>query len=1161
MESASTLPIYDLSLKQLDIKQKLSNSNHYKIMEKNEKMVGSGGFHTRLTQLIRIMKLTSFLLFFTISQIFAVNTYSQATRLSLDLKNTTVKDVLLEIENNSEFYFLYSNKLIDAERKVNVNVNNKKIENILDDIFEGEHVVYAVNDRQIILSPEGMVINNTGDNAQQSKKLSGTVKSEDGELLPGVTVIVKGTTIGTVTNVDGNFSLDVSASAETLQFSFVGMAHQEVAIGDQTAFNIVMVSEAIGLDEIVAIGYGTVKKSDLTGAVGSLQGDAITERNTTQVSQALQGAMAGVMVTRSNNAPGSTATIRIRGITSIGDSNPLIIVDGVPVDNINDINPNDVQDISVLKDAASASIYGSRAAAGVILVTTKRAKAGELYLDYNAEYGFEAPTQIPDFVGVVRLMQMENELRWNDNGNDTDEFPTYSKDLVENYINLHNENSDLYPNTDWIDLILKRYAPRQSHTISISAGNQAIRSKLSISYDKTDALYMDRNYERITSRFNNNVKINNFLSATLDINFIRSIHNQPSIDPMDFMLASSPQYAAEWSDGRVAEGKGGSNVYGQLKYGGFRNSWNNRVGGKASIELTPFDGLQLSAIVSPNLGFDKSKNGLKEVPYYAWDDPTLYMGSLRWFPSTRLNELRDDNYQVTTQFLANFIKSFGNHNLNILGGYENYYAFYENMSASRDQYELTSYPYLNIGPLEYRDNSGRAWENAYRSWFGRVMYNFQNKYFLQGNLRYDASSRFHKDYRWGAFPSFSAGWVISEESFMENITSLSFLKLRGSWGSLGNERIGNYPYQATIAFSNALFHQGSNVVAAQTAAQIQYAIQDISWEKTESFDFGFDAYFFDNKLRLIGDYFLKTTKDMLLPLEIPDFIGFDNPDQNTGEMTTKGWETEIAWNNRVGNLGYSLSFNISDFKSMMGDLGGTEFLGDQIKVEGSEFNEWYGYKSDGIFQTQEEVANSATTSASVKPGDIKYVDISGPDGEPDGKITPEYDRVLLGGSLPRYLYGGNIRLDYKGFDFSLVVQGVGKQNSRLATRVVKPLTGGEWGNIPEILDNNYWSEYNTPEENQNAEYPRLSLIGSGNNYTMSDYWLINGAYLRIKLVSFGYTIPQDLLSSINMKNVRLFTNLTDIYTFNHYPQGWDPEVSVTGYPITASFIFGISVKF
>lgn len=993
----------------------------------------------------------------------------------------------------------------------------------------------------------------------QQITISGTVSDASGGL-PGATVIVKGKTIGTVTAPDGKFSLNVPQGTNTIVVSYIGYITQEVDVAGKTTVNVLLQAEAIGIGEVVAIGYGTVKKSDLTGAVGTVKGEAIADRQTTMLSQALQGSTSGVMVTRNNNAPGSTATIRIRGITTIGDSNPLIIVDGVPVDNINDINPNDVQDMSVLKDAASASIYGSRAAAGVILITTKRAKTDEVSMTYNMEFGVEKPTRLPEYVDVKRYMQMTNELRWNDNNNNANEYPTYAKDVIENYTALHAENPDKYPDTDWVGLMLNDYAPRQSHIVGITAGTKAIRTKASIAYDKTDGLFDGKSYERITTRFNNDVTITKKLSASFDLFFKRSMTKNPNADPMYNTLISAPVYAAKWADGRVAEGKTGANIWGMTFLGGYNNGWYNQLGGKMSLDYSPLDGLKLTAVVSPTLGFDKVKNFRLRVPYYAADDPTLYGGVLEGCSQTDLYETRNDNYRVTSQVLANYTKSFGSHNLNAMVGNENYYAFNENLGASRQKYELTNYPYLDLGPLDLRGNNGSAYENAYRSFFGRLMYNYKNKYFLQGNVRYDGSSRFAEEYRWGTFPSFSAGWVLTEESFMKNISWLSFLKLRGSWGRLGNERIGNYPYQATIAFSNALFYQGSNVAAAQTAAQIKYAIQDISWETTESIDFGVDANMFENRLRFTGDYYSKTTKDMLLQLEIPDYIGFDNPDQNTGKMYTNGWEAEIGWNDKLGKVGYSVSANISDFHSKMGDLGGTEFIGDQIKKKDSEFNEWYGYLSDGLFQTAEDLAASAKLGSNQKVGDVKYKDISGPDGTPDGKISPEYDRKLLGGSLPRYLYGANLKLDYLNFDFSMVVQGVGFQNTRQGGIMITPLIAN-WGHMPKIIDGTSWSKYNSDEQNLAAKYPRLTYTNQGVNYAMSDYWLINGGYLRLKNITLGYNLPASLTQKIHLNRVRIYGSASDIFTIDNYPKGWDPEVAESGYPITASYIFGLSVTF
>jgi len=997
-------------------------------------------------------------------------------------------------------------------------------------------------------------------NAQTSLKVTGSVSDESGGSLPGVSIYVKGSSTGTITDIDGKFSVNVSGEKSILVVSYLGYRSQEIEIGKQRIVKIHLEEDSKSLDEVVVIGYGSVKKKDLTGALSSVQGDAIAGRKTTQISQALQGAMSGVTVTRSNGSPGASTEIKIRGVTTIGDSNPLIIVDGIPVDNIDDINPNDVESMTVLKDAASASIYGSRAAAGVILVTTKRAKIDQFNVEYNFETGIEKPTRLPEYVNAQRYMQMSNELGWNDAGNGTNEYPTYPKDIVDNYLELNKEDPNSYPVTDWTKLIMRPYAPRQSHVLRITGGSQKLKTAASIAYDNTDGLYEQKEYQRFTSRVNNDLTINKYITARVDVNFKRTTSINPTTDPMYFSRMAAPIYAGVWSDGRLANGKDGANAYGIVKYGGTDTYWYTQFAGQIGLDVKPFDGLKLTANFSPTYNFTKRKTFKKAVPWYTAEDENILGGYLSGATTTDLYEERNDNYRTTLQFLANYTKSIKNHSFDVLAGFEEYYSNNENLKASREQYLLTTFPYLNQGPETYRDNAGSAWENAYQSFFGRVMYNYKNRYLMQANIRYDASSRFYSEYRWGAFPSASLGWVVSEESFMKNINSISFLKLRASYGSLGNERIGNYPYQATIAFSEALFYQGDVVVSQQTAAQQKYAIQDISWETTETFDVGFDASFFDNRLKFTGDYYQKNTKDMLLAIQIPMFLGFENPDQNTGKMTTNGWEIDLGWNDKIGDLKYSVTANMSDYHSKMGNLGGTEFLGDQIKKEGSEFNEWYGYKAAGIYQTQDQVDNSAKTSSSVKVGDIRYEDISGPDGVPDGVISSEYDRVLLGGSLPRYLYGGTINLEYKGIDLGLVFQGVGKQLARLTPNMVKPLVDN-WGNIPAIIEGKYWSHYNTEEQNMAASYPRLTLTNQANNYAMSDFWLFDGSYFRLKNVTLGYTLPKSVTEKVQIQTLRIFGSITDFFSVNKFPVGWDPENGSSSYPITTSFIAGISIKF
>ncbi len=1110
------------------------------------------------------MRISVVMLFACAFASFASDANSQTAKVKIMSTQMTVGDFIEQVEAETDYMFVYNKKEIDADRVVLLKAGENKVVDCLRNIFEDSGISYVFEDDYIVLTKRGGKEINPG--VQQSgKRITGTVVDAFGPVA-GANVIVKGTTNGTMTDMEGKFSLEVPEGA-TLEISYIGYVTQQIKVGSQTTLNITMEEDSQALEEVVVVGYGTMKKKDLTGSIAAVQGEKLSARKTTQLSTALQGAVAGVTVTRDNSAPGAAAgSIRVRGVTTIGDTSPLVIIDGIP-GSIDDVNPNDVENISVLKDAASASIYGSRAAAGVILITTKRAKESSLSINYNFEYGLEIPTKQPEYVGVKRFLETTNELRYNDNPSGGWN-QVYSDDDIQNWETYHQANPDKYPMTDWVDLILKGSAPRQTHTLSVAGGSKAVKSNASFVYDNIDGLYGDRNYERYMIRANNDFTINKYLGATLDINFKKTDDHQPHYNPFSNMRLLPMIYPAVWANGEYAEGKNGNNPYAALNAGGSKDNGYTQVGGRAAINLTPIEGLKISGVIAPNYSFTKNKSFRKAIPYMSADDPNVVAGYVESYTSTLLEETRNDSYNITIQGFANYMKTFGKHDLNVMAGYETYYSKWEYLGASRDQYELDNFPYLDLGPLEFRDNSGNATEVAYRSWFGRVAYNFDNKYLLQANIRYDGSSRFHSDYRWGAFPSFSAGWVMSEENFMKNadIDWLSFLKVRASYGTLGNERItdsdGNalyYPYQASLSFSNVLFYQNGQVLSELSAAQWAYAVQNISWETTQSVDVGIDATFFNNRLRFTADYYNKQTKDMLLALEIPDYVGFDNPQQNTGKMYTNGYDLELAWNDRVGELDYGVSVNFSDFVSKMGDLGGTEFLGDQVKLEGSEFNEWYGYLSDGLNLTEEDLAEPQLND-NIQLGDLKYKDVSGPDGVPDGQISPEYDRVLLGGSLPRFQYGGTVNLAYKGFDLSLTFQGIGRRNVRLDAAMVQPLRTN-CGNTPAIIDGNYWSALNTDEQNANVFYPRLTYSNANSNYCMSDYWLFNGRYFRLKNLTIGYTLPASLTEKVTIKRARVYVAANDLFCISQYPDGWDPEMGTSAYPITTSVLFGLSVNF
>lgn len=1128
-------------------------------------MTSSNGSYLLLTNKIpSSMKLTALSLMLSLSA-FAAN--ADAQQVSVTVSNAKVKTVLNSISDQTGLSLAYSAQVVDLNRKVSLNFVNTEVSEVLNAMFGNTAIGYEIKDGKIYLFKAAE--RTTALANQQKKTITGTVVDPNGEAVIGANVVVKGTTNGTITDMDGKFSLEVPEGAMLL-VSYIGYGDYETKVGNQSNLSITLKEDSQALDELVVVGYGTMKKKDLTGAVGAVKGDDLASRRTTQLSTALQGATSGVLVTRDNSAPGATASIKIRGVTTIGETSPLVIIDGVPGD-INQVNPEDVENMSILKDAASASIYGSRAAAGVIVITTKRAKENDLSLNYNFEYGWEMPTKLPQYVGAQRFLEMVNETRYNDN-NSGGWYQTYSEDQVNNWLKYHETDPDAYPVEDWQDALLYSSAPRQTHSINIAGGSKVVKTKASFRYDQTDGLYINRDYERFMLRVNNDIQINKWMEAHLDVNFSRAKSEEPHRNPMELALrATPPIYAIRWTNGMWGDVKDGENPLAMITDGGTKTTWNNRIGGKAAIDITPIKGLKISGVIAPTYNFDKIKSFVKQVPYTYANDPNTVKGYMAAFSTTKLTEYRNDYYDVTTQFFANYNKTFGKHDLSVMVGYEDYYAFWENLNASRDQYELTGYPYLDIGPETYRDNSGNAEEYAYRSLFGRVTYNYDNRYLLQANFRRDGSSRFAPESRWANFPSFSAGWILSEEQFMKNLNWdwLSYLKLRGSWGTLGNERITDinnndkqnyYPYQSALNFNSALLYKGGVVTSVSTAAQQYYAVRNISWETTETWDIGLDANFLNSRLYFAFDYYKKNTRDMLIALEIPKFIGYDNPFVNTGKMQTKGYDLEIGWRDHIGDFSYSVSANLSDFVSKMGDLGGTEFLGDQVKMEGSEFNEWYGYVSDGLFQTQEEVDNSPKLNNNVTVGDIKYVDISGPDGVPDGKISSEYDRVLLGGSLPRYMYGMNLSASYKGFDISMMLQGVGKQNARINREMVEGLKDN-WTGFPAILEGNYWSVNNTEEENLNAKYPRLTRTNVEANMAMSDFWLFNGRYLRMKSLTVGYTLPSALTKKISMETVRFYVSGNDLFCISNYPYGWDPEVSVTGYPITMSVLLGVSVNF
>ena len=751
-------------------------------------------------------------------------------------------------------------------------------------------------------------------------------------------------------------------------------------------------------------------------------------------------------------------------------------------------------------------------------------------------------------------MDGANEMKYNDGAKDR--YSAYAKDFLDSYLANHEKDPDNYPNTNW-DSYLKKSWSHQRHSFNLSGGTEKLRTNFNINYFKSDDILERAKYDKYNIRSANDYQINDWIHASADIALIYSKNISPSGSVNNY-INKSPIYACYWSDGELADGKDGDNPLAQTLLNGQTTGENFKITGKIQLDLTPVKGLTLTAAAAPNFGFYKGKSHNKRFAMRRLDGSYVDGTS-----KTSVSENRNDSRSLTMQFYANYKLLLGNHSFSAMAGYEDYTYEWENNGSSRTNYTLDNYPYLNLGPADYQFNSGNAGHNAYRSGFGRLMYSFANRYLLQANFRADGSSRFSKNNRWGYFPSFSAGWVVSEEPFFNNQGFINFLKLRASWGKLGNERIGSeFPYQALLTFNtNAKIPNNATGVndIAQTAAQITYAVNDISWETTTTYGAGVDMSMLNSRLRLSFDWYYKKTEDMLLTIGFPSYFGYNAPENNAADMFTKGWDLELSWNDHIGDFSYGASFNLSDYRSRMGYMADKQsFSGSKITEEGSYYQEWYLYQSKGLILNADAMyengAKIPVLTASDKEGCIRYEDIDG-----DGKITASNDRVRSGNSLPELLYGGSLGASWKNLDFNLSFQGIGHQNSYWS-----------WGSepylytayaCPKILLDSHWSYDNSDEVNAKVKYPKITT-NTSNVYAASTYYLFNGAYFRIKNISLGYTLPQTLTRKISLNKVRFYVSANDLPAiFHNYPKGYDPEWNKTGDYITTSTIFGINLTF
>ena len=1102
-----------------------------------------------------------------------LSAYSQG--ITLKFKNITVKEAIEQLKEKSGYAFVFSSIDVNTGKRISVTANNATIEEIVKQILQGQNQLsYEIQGNKIVIKKAQP----KPDNPVKKIKATGKVVDTNGDPVIGATVKEQGTSNGTISDMDGNFSFEVADNAD-LEVSYVGYQSLHIKVQNGKVPAIILKEDTETLDEVVVVGYGTMKKRDLTGAVSSISANKLKERSFGNALQSMAGQISGVQITQTQGAPGMAPTIKVRGSSSINaGTSPLYVIDGIPLEDntgtnaagkasdmsfnsnpLNNINPNDIESIEILKDASSAAIYGSRAAAGVILITTKRAKDKNFHLSYSLEYGIDAPPAKPRFANAVQWMQGYNELAYNDGASSL--HSAYSEDLINNYAQLRAEDPDRYPDTDFMGMGIKSSTHHQRHSFSLSGGTEKLKTNFSLNYYNADALYDKKNYERFNVRSNNDYNINNWIHANVDVNLLYSStvtpHSAEGSIIKDFM-ARSPLYNSYWVDGSYADGKDGDNPFALHDLGGTVKGQNYRINGKIQLDLTPIEGLTLTAIAAPQYTFYKGKDHKKKYDVFRISGDAI-PGS--GYATTSLNETRNDTHSLTMQFYANYKLQLKRHSIGLMAGYEDYSYNWENEGASRTNYSLVNFPYLNLGPEDYQYNSGNAGHNAYRSFFGRIMYSWADRYMLQANIRSDGSSRFADGHRWGTFPSVSAGWVISEEPWF-NKSVINYLKLRGSIGQLGNERIGSeFPYQAKLTFGTGFIPNASTGSSdvVQTAYQTDYAFNTITWETTTTYGIGADITLLNNRLRASADYYYKKTTDMLMEVGFPSYFGYNAPQNNAADMNTKGWDLELSWSDQINDFRYGASFNISDYRSKMGYMANRQKIdGTKITEEGSYYNEWYGYKNLGIILNDaamyDEDGNPiAVLTNNDKAGNIRYLDI-----DKDGKITASNDRVRLGNSLPELQYGGSLWAEWKNFDFNLSFQGIGHQ-----------LVYWSWPGTPFNyqayacplnLIENHWSPTATDAENAKAKYPKLTTNNT-NIYANSDFYLFNGAYMRIKNITLGYTIPSEITKKFFVNKLRVYFSANDLPAFSKYPDGYDPEWDRSSDLIMSSYIFGLNVSF
>ena len=1107
-------------------------------------------------QICRVMKLTASFLLLCSCFTFAGNENSQNAKVSLNKKHARLEEVLDEIERQTDYLFI-SNRHVDLKQKVSVDVNEESVNDVLKKVLKNTDLTYNIEGINIILRRRSE--KHSLQVIQQVHKITGTVVDKAGLPVIGANVIVKGTTNGTVTDVEGRFSLEIPENA-VLLVSYIGYVEREMQVGDESALSIILQEDTQALEEVVVVGYGTQKKINLTGAVESISSDVIEDRPIKSVADALQGTALGVTVTSAAGQPGEFSKIKIRGDASLNSDGALVLIDGMPGD-LNQVNPQDIENISVLKDAASSAIYGARAAEGVILVTTKSGKSTKTRVEYSGNISFNTPTRIPESTTAAEHARLSN-LAFTNAGL----APNFTEEAI-NAINNHSTvsipkgNDWIYTaDMDWIDLMMDR-SFQQQHNLTVSRSQESLKYLFSAGWLDQDGMFSEYgpdNFDRFNLRSNVNLDIvKDKLNLDSRITFSRMDQRyHPKFGewtiPYITFIQAGPNMPIYDTNGNYARYRMQANPIQALREGGEGKEFTNVVDGIFTLSYKPITDLTLKAVGGAR--FTSKEISEWRRAYGKYGPNGLVSMAAGQSGDNNLTLTKDNTRYFTGQLLAEYSKSLGSHDFKLLGGWSAEMEYYSMLSGKRLNIVGNELPALDLGATDGWSNDGDETHWALLSGFMRLNYAYASKYLFEANFRADGSSRFSSRNKWGIFPSFSIGWRITEEDFMKEQNLFSNLKLRASWGQLGNQNglglydhIAQYVVDGYYPFKNEL---------AQWAKLSQLPSETRSWETVEMKNIALEMGFLDNRLTVTGEYFHKRNKDMLVNIEVPSVIGIDVPTGNYGELVVKGWEVSIGWRDQIKDFNYFVSFNLADRKDKLVDYG-VEYTGftagvDQ-KVQGYSIGSIFGFETDGYFQTSKEAQEAPAFNRAIQDaGDIRYIDQDG-----DGKISAPNDLVYLGTTQPRYEFSFHLGGSWKSIDFSALFQGVGKRNFYLDGEVFQPFRDS-WSNYSYT----YFSDYWTPE-NPNALLPRL-YAGTKHNYQYSSHWLQNAAYIRLKNLQVGYTLNPEWTRKVKIEKLRVYFNGENMFEFSKMFRYFDPELNkVAGYmyPIMRNYSLGVNVVF